>query len=138
MHPVRALLKGHTPMTEPKFTPGPWELDREPRMTMDGGKGRLAISVYSRENLGRPLIRVGARTDDEAEVRANGRLIAAAPALYVALEAWQDYDRLLRRYNGPLSAICGSDAEAIERDYGICVEMTTAALALARGEGSHG
>lgn len=73
-------------------TPGPWLMDKEPTFSLVNGTrtGRLALSIHADGENGRPLIRVGARTDDEAEVRANARLVCAAPIYKAARDSLFD------------------------------------------------
>lgn len=71
------------------FTPGPWQ---ECRADKDGcachGIWSHAVDVVVAEAIGpKDHHRWGETLTDEAQVRANARLIAAAPSLVAALEA---------------------------------------------------
>lgn len=90
-------------MSAPLFTPGPWQCEPEtdrPRPWV----GRLCENRFAAMACG----------EDEAEAWANGRLIAAAPAMYEAL----------------------AEAEAciIGESYFAALQQIRSALAKARGE----
>lgn len=71
-------------MSEPKFTPGPWK--RNARDNLVGANG-AQIVVYDSG--------LAFAHNRDHEATANGRLIAAAPALYEALKECLDSE--LRR-----------------------------------------
>lgn len=75
-------------MSEPKWTPGPWFIDTAPRMASLSVRaaGRPIASIWCREGGG---FRVTKESQFEGE--ANARLIAAAPELYEALEAFRPF-----------------------------------------------
>lgn len=56
-------------MAEPKFTPGPWQVDEDFPQDILAGDRRIAVSAFP-----------------DAEGSANAHLIAAAPDLYKALK----------------------------------------------------
>jgi hypothetical protein len=67
-------------MTETKFTPGPWSIERY-------GDGSSLVIHSDEDN--RVCFMATASSDrptSHAAIRANARLIAAAPALYEALK----------------------------------------------------
>jgi len=54
--------------------------------------------------------------------------IAAVPELLAVAKAVAEYDQLLRRYNGPLSALCAGDMKSIDDAYDALVRQAVAAL----------
>ena len=102
-------------MSESKHTPGPWKARFEEAYYVTGpdlGRVAMMMNLKGAYGLG------GRRTGEESA--ANCRLIAAAPALY---EALQDMLLWLDDGNRILSDSCAAD-----------VAKARAALALARGE----
>jgi hypothetical protein len=102
-------------MSGAAHTPGPWEID-----------GRVAGYVYCRDRRGAVVacaLSNGPRA--QAELDANGRLIAAAPELLAALKrALGDMRTLLREGGGA--------PEEIERDD----RVASLRAALAKAEGA--
>ncbi len=100
-------------MSAPAFTPGPWEFERnpDPRDLPYPWIGQLGDSRYS-------ALACGA---DEAEVLANARLIAAAPELFEALEAF------VKQWNA-----CGPNSD-FGRHFQPVRDEAVAALSKARG-----
>ncbi len=78
-------------MNQPKFTKGPWVVGDQVggwSSEIYGGKHEQLLAISTGEDYGSYL---GDDTDDvEAMKKANAHLIAAAPELYDALEAWVD------------------------------------------------
>ncbi len=78
-------------MNQSGFTEGPWVVgDYTGGMSDEiyGGKHEQLLAISTGEDYGSYL---GDDTDDvEAMKKANAHLIAAAPELYDALEAWVD------------------------------------------------
>lgn len=110
------------------FTPGPWEacdpgdygdFDGESRVVL-GNDMRIAV-VHWHDG------------DCRAENDANANLIAAAPKLYEAAVLGEQYDALLRLYEGPLDVLCDGDVTQIDAAYDAWQESLRAALELARG-----
>lgn len=101
-----------------KHTPGPWEHDRSYIRSDDG----LRVAIVDDDGCG------------DAEMAANGDLMAAAPEMFAALEAWGEYDQLLRSLPGE-GPVYGGEIAAVDAAYDACVRATAAALAKARGEG---
>lgn len=104
-------------MTEPKFTPGPWELeDRAIKYIIHKpGEGHIT----------RDICRMDSSTMAAFSQKANAHLIAAAPDLYKALAHLEPY----------LDAIvCYASTIEEHPPNGFILE-TKAALAKARGEG---
>lgn len=58
---------------ENKHTPGPWTVGDTPAIVYDDNACEVAIATFNQESF-----------------EANARLIAAAPELLAALEAWVD------------------------------------------------
>lgn len=78
-----------------EHTPGPWKTGREDMQSYEGLTGQPFWSVYAQDpragvHLGTPLPLLIARLPgaeiEQAEGRANAKLIAAAPELAEALE----------------------------------------------------
>ncbi len=84
-------------MSETKFTPGPWRICTDGNIAncVDGPSGQ---KFYERDDGFRAVATVEACTDTRnhheraANMHANMALIAAAPELYAALEAWHAWD----------------------------------------------
>lgn len=95
-------------MTAPKFTPGPWTAKQNhwSRWEIHYGAGQLAGVAKPDDPASPP--------DTYAEAEANAHLIAAAPAMYEALES-------AARYLDPFH-------------FPEAVRLVDAALAKARGE----
>ena len=78
-------------MSQPKFTKGPWVVGELSGLMSDkiyGGKHEQLLAISTGEDY---CSYFGDDTDDvEAMKKANAHLIAAAPELYDALEAWAD------------------------------------------------
>ena len=78
-------------MSQTKFTKGPWVVGDHTGGRSDeiyGGKHEQLLAISTGEGYGSYF---GDDTDDvEAMKKANAHLIAAAPELYDALEAWAD------------------------------------------------
>lgn len=91
-------------------------------------KGRLAASIFHIGDNFRPMIRVGAPTDDPAEVAANAHLVAAASNLLKALEGAIGALEFSRDYHSDLS----NEEQAFAQDR---LDDAINALAKARGEG---
>jgi hypothetical protein len=106
-------------MSEPKWTPGPWEvveptaIDYRAPLVYGADRQSLVAGAES----GGPIRAVSA-----SEARANARLIAAAPELYQALSA------LLRHFERKFVGWPATVGEVDARN------RTIAALAKARGE----
>lgn len=101
-----------------KHTPGPW-LHSGPQSSVsftdvqfaDGTRmGRMATSVVHHSKPGYPMVRVGAISDDPAEVVANARLIAAAPDLLEALKHLSDvYESIwVKMSDGEMAIVRGA------------------------------
>ena len=74
-------------MGEHKHTPGPWEVSKAGRSVLAGG-------VKINQSIGPFAASVGVQNRIDAELRANAKLIAAAPELLAACElALQDMIR---------------------------------------------
>ena len=97
-------------MTEPGFTPGPWEAD----FLAVGGGGQ---TVARAEIMRREHWETGA-----GEAQANARLIAAAPALYEALQGMMRH-----------SCVADSAPEDKDGEDHIAESKALAALKQARG-----
>jgi hypothetical protein len=110
-------------MTEPKWTPGPWQTimhngsPREERQFADASGRPLGIC--------HPHVRGGEPAMWEA--KANARLIAAAPELYDAL--LYVFEHIADKERGPLDLY-----PAFGLDASRALEMCRGALAKARGE----
>ncbi len=76
-------------MSETKFTPGPWSLEFD-NVPYDGGFETLVING---ENGG--ICMMDCAKDD---MKANGRLIAAAPEMWKACQAALEYDAAIQRH----------------------------------------
>lgn len=88
-----------------KHTPGPWYvMAGMPSNVLSAGGLRVARCDFD-------------GNFDSAEARANAKLMAAAPDMFAALEAWTDWlDKYGKDFHGP------------------CIDDARAALAKARGE----
>jgi hypothetical protein len=100
-------------MSDTKFTPGPWIVDKSFNADIQAPDG-LDIATCCAEILNR-------HTDGEEGI-ANAHLIAAAPDMYAALEkAVSDYGNNGGPWNVP-------------SEPGTWIEMAQSALSKARGE----
>ena len=75
-------------MSEPNFTPGPWEFDVELRWVNQPGEQEVhgAWNVYPVDDCDHIIATVNHVYPDRNTCRCNARLLAAAPDLYAALE----------------------------------------------------
>jgi hypothetical protein len=89
-------------MTEPKFTPGPWNwesqngrvLSRHKRKGTTGGCTHNSIYAICNLDDGEYIV-----YEDEAELEANARLITAAPEMYDELKRARDVMQRLNTLN---------------------------------------
>jgi hypothetical protein len=80
-------------MSEPKFTPGPWEVDAEDFHEEDGTIGITGnLNCVDGDVIWYSMARVVVMRNDEgyAAGNANADLIAAAPEMYEALKKIRD------------------------------------------------
>lgn len=103
-------------MSEPKWTPGPWEPYRQ-----EGQYGWRIIRPAGDAELGNWMVAERVRREEDA------RLIAGAPELYEALQFI--FEHIADKERGPrdLYPAFGLDATRV-------IEMTYLALTKARGE----
>lgn len=67
-------------MDEPRLTPGPWEVAKQPySLVIRGSDGHIVATAYGWNEDGKP-------GHEESKAQANAALIAAAPELYEVLK----------------------------------------------------
>ena len=108
-----------------KHTPGPWVASDTEFSDVYGVEGQLVAHAYYSEG-------------QSDRVRANARLMAAAPDLLAACESIMDIHRAFNRWLTPGSPYRGTDTEIVGNLDGmldaLCADVETA-IAKARGRG---
>lgn len=97
---IRKTKSGNTIQTKTTYTPGPWELGH--RLAPDHDGDRV---IYGPGKLPRFICAMDGGPNDDSEILANARLIAAAPELLDAAKG------LVWAWNHPLGTK-GTDAYA--------------------------
>jgi hypothetical protein len=106
-------------MTAKKWTPGPWSFDGVGAIRSAGGDFLAQVESLNAETLDEPT--------------ANGHLAAAAPDLYDALEAWEEWEK---RHDGCEVDECvmGEGVSCAEDYHNNVLPRRESAMRKARGE----
>lgn len=116
-------------MSEPAWTPGPWEFGRRSRF-------KQRISGQDWANFAGVYVRMAGDGQDYAKGLANARLIAAAPDLYAALKTLREAQEAfeLSLCDAGVDPSGTDDYRAAQAHLVATMAAGDAALAKARGE----